>query len=175
MLAATRFEEMTYPEVQEYLEFSQREYAQGMFDQGEYPDYETALRAGRSEINHYYRTTQEGESHYTYHIVNAQTGKRVGMLAFSILLHRGDNIEPFVFIDYITVFPDARRQGHAKRAMQFVEKWALEHDLHQIDLNVMKHKKGAYGLYLGLGYEVYRERALGFAKEPGRFDMRKRF
>lgn len=172
MLANIQLVEMTYPEIQQYLEFSQREYAQGMLDQGEYPDYETSLRAARSEINHYYNTTQAGESHYAYHIVNAFNGEKVGLLAFSILIRR-DSKHPFVFVDYISVFPNHRRSGHAAFAMRWLENWAREHHLKQIDLNVMKHKKGALVLYQKLGYDIYRERALGFAKEPGRFDMRK--
>lgn len=174
MLAMISMQEMTYPEIQTYLEFSQREYAQGMLDQGEYPDYETSLRAALTEINHYYNSTQKGESHNAYHILNAQTGEKVGLLAFSIL-HRRDEIKaPFVFVDYISIFPQFRRAGYAKFAMRWLEDWTRQHKLNCIDLNVMMHKKGAVKLYQDLGYEVYRERALGFAKEPGRYDMRKK-
>lgn len=172
MLSTTILKEMSYPEIQEYLEYSQREYAQGMLDQGEYPDYETALRASRTEISHYYNTPQPGETHYAYNIINSQTGQKVGMLAFSILQGRGHE-GAFVFVDYVTIFPEFRRSRHATVAMQWLESWALQHDLTCIDLNVMKHKKGAVQLYRNLGYEVFRERALGFSKEPGRYDMRK--
>ena len=133
MLATTVFKEMTYPEIQEYLEFSQREYAQGMLDQGEYPDYETALRAGRNEINHYYNIPQPGESHYAYNIIN-QLGQKVGMLAFSILVGR-NSPQPVLFIDYITVFPEARRRGHATAAMRFAEDFARQHKIKGIKLN----------------------------------------
>ncbi len=171
MLATSHFKEMTYPEIHEYLEFSQREYAQGMLDQGEYPDYETSLRAARSEINHYYNTLIEGESHYAYNIFD-HLAKKVGMLAFSILVKRGGK-DPFVFIDYVTVFPEERRRGHAKAAMRFAEDFARQNKIKCVKLNVMKHKKGAVALYKGLGYDVYQERALGFSKEPGRYDMQK--
>lgn len=174
MLATTLMQEMTFPEIQQYIEFSQREYAQGMLDQGEYPDYETALRAARNEINHYYNATQAGESHNAYHVVNASTGEKVGLLAFSILRRRDETKAPFVFVDYISVFPLHRRSGHARFAMRWLEEWAQQHKINCIDLNVMKHKKGAVKLYQALGYDVYRERALGFAKEPGRYDMRKK-
>lgn len=172
MLAMTTLAEMSYAEIEAYIEFSQREYAQGMLDQGEYPDYETALRASKSEVTYYYSHTAPGESHHAYHIVNAQTKERSGILAFSVLI-RQPSMEPFVFVDYISVFPQSRRLGHAKFAMRWLEKWVRAEGLNRIDLNVMKHKKGAIKLYQNLGYEIYQERALGFAKEPGRYDMRK--
>jgi ribosomal protein S18 acetylase RimI-like enzyme len=163
---------MNYEEIHSYLDFSQREYAQGMLDQGEYPDYDTALRAARNEINYYYNHIIPGESHYAYYIVNHLTGVSVGVLAFSILLRRGEK-DPFVFVDYISVYPQYRRLGHAHFAMQWLEGWARDHKIKTIDLNVMQHKKGAVKLYEGLGYHIFQERALGLSKVPGRFDMRK--
>lgn len=171
MLALVRLEEMNYQDIQEYIAFSQREYAQGMLDQAEYPDYETALRAARSEVMHYYNKLNPGESHYAYHILN-RDGVRVGILAFSIL-QRKEHKMPFVFVDYITVFPQYRRLGYAKYAMQWLEDWVRAHQLTTIDLNVMQHKKGALRLYQNLGYSIYRERTLGFSKVPSRYDMRK--
>lgn len=172
MLATFALEEMDYTDIQAYLEFSQREYAQGMLDQGEYPDYETALRAARNEINHYYTHIVAGESHFAYHLKNGMTNEKMGVLAFSILLRRGEK-NPFVFVDYISVFPQYRRLGYAKLGMQWLENWAHEHGIKTIELNVMKHKKGAVALYQGLGYTIFQERALGLSKVPGRFDMRK--
>ncbi len=175
MLATTALEEMTYKEIEEeYLAYSEREYAQGMLDQGEYPTYEAALRASRSEISSYYKYTMSGESHHAYHILNAQTRERAGILAFSVLI-RKSSPEPFVFLDYISVFPMYRRRGHAAFAMHWLERWVMEQGLNRIDLNVMMHKKGAVKLYQGLGYVIYQERALGLSKEPGRYDMRKSF
>lgn len=172
MLNTFSLREMTYPEIQDYIVASQREYAQGMLDQNEYPDYETALRAARNEVNYYYNHRVEGESHYAYHILNALTNEKVGVLAFSIL-SRQSAIEPFVFVDYLSVFPAFRRLGYARFAMKWLEKWALDHHFKQIDLNVMMHKKGAVKLYEDLGYHIFQERALGLSKVPGRFDMRK--
>lgn len=172
MLGAINLSEMNFDEVKEYIEFSQREYAQGMLDQGEYPDYETALRAAINEINYYYNQALPGEVHYAYHIINAKTKERVGILAFSILVRRQGQ-EPFIFVDYISVFPAFRRQGYARYAMQWLENWVRNHEFTTIELNVMKHRRGAYNLYLSLGYQVYQERALGLSKIPGRYDMRK--
>ncbi len=163
---------MTPEEVKEYMEFSQREYAQGMLNQGEYPDYETSLRAAINEISYYYNNSLPGEIHYAYHIINAKTKEHVGMLAFSILMRRENKI-PFIFVDYISVFPDFRRQGYARYAMQWLEQWTRNHDHKTIELNVMKHRRGALQLYKSLGYEIFQERALGLSKIPGRFDMRK--
>lgn len=164
--------EMTFDEVKEYIAFSQREYAQGMLDQSEYPDYETSLRAAINEINHYYNQVLPGETHYAYHIINTKTQERVGILAFSILVRHKDKA-PFVFVDYISVFPTFRRQGYARFAMQWLENWVRNHELKTIELNVMKHRRGAFNLYESLGYKVYQERALGLSKIPGRYDMRK--
>jgi GNAT superfamily N-acetyltransferase len=172
VLGNISLQEMNFSEVKTYIEFSQREYAQGMLDQGEYPDYETSLRAAINEISYYYNQVLPGETHYAYHIVNAKTGERVGILAFSILVRR-DAKQPFVFVDYISVFPPFRRHGYARYAMQWLENWTRNHELKTIELNVMKHRRGAYLLYGSLGYHVYQERALGLSKIPGRYDMRK--
>lgn len=172
MLGAMALQEMNFDEVKSYIEFSQREYAQGMLDQGEYPDYDAALRAAINEINYYYNQVFPGETHYAYYIVNSKTRERVGILAFSILQRR-EGKQPFVFVDYISVFPPFRRQGYAHYAMQWLENWTRNHELKTIELNVMKHRRGAYLLYQSLGYQVYQERALGLSKIPGRYDMRK--
>lgn len=172
MLGSIEMQEMTFDEVKDYLEFSQREYAQGMLDQGEYPDYETALRASQNEINYYYGNPLPGEVHHAYHIINSRTKERMGLLAFSIL-NRRENKEPFVFVDYISIFPPFRRMGYARYAMQWLEHWTRNHGIKAIELNVMKHKKGAVQMYQSLGYSIYQERALGLSKIPGRNDMRK--
>jgi GNAT superfamily N-acetyltransferase len=171
VLGTISLEPMSFDDIKAYMEFSQREYAQGMLDQGEYPDYETALRAAINEISHYYNHIIPGEIHNAYHILNAKK-ERVGILAFSILLRRQAE-NPFVFVDYISVFPAFRRHGYARYAMKWLENWALNHGHKTIDLNVMKHRRGAHQLYLSLGYQVYQERALGLSKIPGRYDMRK--
>lgn len=172
MLATTILQEMTYTEIEEYIQASKREYAQGMLDQGEYADYDAAFRASANEINYYYSHTGENETHYAYHLINAHTQQHVGVFVYSVL-SRKSSPEPFVFIDYISVYPQFRRAGHARFAILWVEKWAREHHMPRIDLNVMQHKKGAVKLYESLGYEIYQQRKLGFAKEPSRYDMRK--
>jgi ribosomal protein S18 acetylase RimI-like enzyme len=172
MLKPFSLVEMNYAEIQQYIEFSQREYAQGMLDQGEYPDYDTALRAARNEVLYYYNHKVEGEFHHAYHIINTLTNEKTGIFAFSILRRRTDK-QPFVFVDYVSVFPQYRRLGYAKFAMNWLEHWAREHHIDTIDLNVMMHKKGAVDLYKTIGYEIFQERALGLSKVPGRFDMRK--
>ena len=171
MFTPLKLVEMNYDDIQAYLAFSQREYAQGMLDQGEYPDYDKAVRAARNEISYYYNHVVPGESHFAYHIMNAANGEKVGILAFSILLRRETKI-PFLFVDYISVFPQHRRLGYARFAMKWLESWAQEHGFNVIDLNVMQHKKGAVKLYQDLGYLIFQERALGLSKVPGRFDMR---
>ena len=92
MLNTFSLQEMNYADIQQYIASSQREYAQGMLDQEEYPDYETALRAARNEVNYYYSHVVEGESHYAYHIMNALTNERAGILAFSILIRKNKEI-----------------------------------------------------------------------------------
>ena len=78
------------------------------------------------------------------------------------------------FIDYISVFPDFRRQGYARRAMELMEEIARKDGLDTVDLNVMLYKAGAQQLYLGLGYSFRRPRYLGpNPHEITRFDMRK--
>ena len=172
MLNAIMMRPMSFEEIKQYIEFSQREYAQGMLMQGEYPDYEAALVAAKNEVNYYYNRKKEGEAHYAYYLVNAQTGTKVGLLAFSIL-QRHKSSASFIFVDYISIFPEFRRRGYARYAMIWLEGWAREHGFDTIDLNVMMHKKGAIALYQGLGYQIFAERALGLSKEPGRYDMRK--
>ena len=172
MFSAIIMREMTVAEIRSYIQFSEREYAQGMLMQGEYPSYEAALVAAKNEINYYYNRKRDGEAHHAYYLVNAQTGLEMGLLAFSILTRQKTGAA-FVFVDYISIFPDFRRRGYARYAMLWLETWVRKHGFHTIDLNVMQHKKGAIALYQSLGYEIFAERALGLSKEPGRYDMRK--
>ena len=168
---AVELKPMNDAETRDYIEYSIHEYATNMLEQKEYPNLQSALIAGRTEITGFYKSLKEGERFQPYHIYDTDLDKNVGLLAFSYLNYPEKRV---AFVDYISVFPDFRRRGYAKRAMEIMEEIVLKDGLDTIDLNVMLYKAGAQQLYLGLGYSYRRPRYLGpNPHEITRFDMRK--
>jgi ribosomal protein S18 acetylase RimI-like enzyme len=162
--------QMNFLEIQSYLQHSIREYAQAMFDLGEYPNFATAFRASETEVMTYYNQSMPEDTHFAFHIVEKSSNQIAGILAFSFLWIKDHHI---AFVDYIEIFPEFRRKGYAKQAMVWMEDYVRKHKLKVIDLNVMMNKAGARKLYEGLGYQVTQGRRFGQSPVICRFDMRK--
>jgi len=168
---AVELRPMNDAETRDYIEYSINEYAGNMVEQKEYPNFQSALAAGRAEITGFYKSLKEGERFQPYHIYDTELGKNVGLLAFSYLKYPEKQV---AFVDYISVFPEFRRKGYARRAMELMEEIVLKDGFDTIDLNVMLYKAGAQQLYVNLGYSFRRPRYLGpNPHEITRFDMRK--
>lgn len=162
--------QMNFLEIQNYLQHSIKEYAQAMFDQGEYPNFPTALKASETEVMGYYRQSLPEDTHFAFHIVEKDTNQIAGVLAYSYLWMKDHHI---AFVDYIEVFPAFRRKGYARKAMQLMEKNVRQTKIKNIDLNVMMSKPGAKKLYESLGYVVTQGRKFGQSPVICRYDMRK--
>ena len=139
---------MTESDFENYKKYSIKVYSQGMLDEKEYPNYEAAYASGYNEVTNFYKTLREGESYQAYNIMEETSHTIVGYLVFSYLIYNGQKI---AFIDYIEIFPQFRRKGYAKRAMELMEEIVRKDGLPLIDLNVMLHKVGAQKLYASLG------------------------
>lgn len=166
-------EKMTPTAFDAYVKDSIREYAEYMVMQREYPNVAIALKAAEAEIIPYYKNLKPNEKTFAYHIINGETGERMGYLVYSHLSSREPG-KMVAFIDFIKIDQPYQRQGYARQAMEIIEKDIHEAGIRIIDLNVMLHKLGAQALYSGLGYQYQRPRYLGpNPREITRFDMRK--
>jgi len=58
----------------------------------------------------------------------------------------------FAVVDFIGVHPDFRRQGVARKLMEYIQNWARSSGAEQIELNVWEFNTGAVSLYEELGY-----------------------
>ncbi|MBU9720779.1 MULTISPECIES: GNAT family N-acetyltransferase [Bacillaceae] len=54
----------------------------------------------------------------------------------------------------IGVLEEFRGRGYGKRLFQTLEHWALEKEIHRVELTVMKHNVNALNLYLNMGFEI---------------------
>ncbi|MDO8955155.1 MAG: GNAT family N-acetyltransferase [Gammaproteobacteria bacterium] len=162
--------QMNFLDIQNYLQHSIREYAQAMFDLGEYPNLATAMRASESEVMAYYNQSLAEDTHHAYHIVDKSSNEIAGILAYSFLWMKTHHI---AFVDYIEIYSKFRRKGFAKQAMKLMENAVRKAKISTIDLNVMMNKSGARKLYEGLGYSVTQGRKFGQSPVICRYDMRK--
>ena len=93
--------------------------AQSMFDEGEYPSIESALRASTNEI----ATVYSGKKNHEHHAFNIQlTQKEINIGIIVITIFPDRNQEQISFVDYISVHPEYQRQGYAHQAMIEMEK-----------------------------------------------------
>ncbi|KAL9058455.1 MAG: hypothetical protein Q9162_001751 [Coniocarpon cinnabarinum] len=76
-------------------------------------------------------------------------------------------------ITALTVAPDARRQGHAQKMTEALEREAERKDAWFIDLFVRADNVAARKVYDGMGYTVYRKVVEYYADGADAFDMRK--
>ena len=95
--------------------------------------------------------------HFLYEIL-ADDGRTVGFAWLAIECKHGA-VSAFVYD--IEIIPEARRQGHASRAMKVLESNAADAGAAAIGLNVFANNHGAQALYQKLGYT------------PTHFQMRK--
>jgi ribosomal protein S18 acetylase RimI-like enzyme len=84
------------------------------------------------------------------HLLDADTGERVGMLWWAEADRPGGR-EAYVY--NITIAEAARRRGHARAAFAELERVAREGGVRQLGLHVFGHNHGARRLYESLGFE----------------------
>lgn len=88
-------------------------------------------------------------------------GEVIGLVQFSVI-DTGDRPTMFsrklVFVDSLVVRTQYRRQGVGKTLMSYVQDWAAEHDIPNIELTVYGFNRAAIQLYEDLGYETMMRR-----------------
>ena len=87
---------------------------------------------------------------HLFTIVDAD-GESVGMLWFAVKERSGSRI---AYVYNIAIDPQFRRQGHAERAFDALEREASRLGLKGISLHVFGHNRGARSLYEKLGFEA---------------------
>lgn len=158
------------PDVLSYLKHGIAQYAQGMFEAGEYPSFDTSFLAANQEVLSFFHRPKEKGTQQIFFLFSPERNARVGYLEV-VKLQRTHG--PVAFLNYIEIDPAYRRQGLAKEALLQLEDWVKTQGLSVIELNVLSHRQGAIDLYRGLDYTVTREWVGGKAKHITRIDMRK--
>ena len=81
--------------------------------------------------------------------IKTEHGETAGCIWLADVERQG---ERSAFIYEVAVYPEFRRQGHARAAFLQLEEKVRELGLKSIGLNVFYHNSGAQALYAGLGY-----------------------
>lgn len=97
-----------------------------------------------SKILPYGRNT---EGHHFHVLFEADLERNIGELWFAV-----DFPEKSAFIYAINIYPEFRRLGCAKKAIQHLETMGPELGFTKISLNVFSHNRPAQALYSGLGF-----------------------
>lgn len=132
--------------------------ASGQWSQGE------SLERSRNEHAELLPQGLATPDNFLYSIVDAGSAP-VGVLWFAVKT-RFDARIAFVFD--ISVHPERRRQGHARRAFVALEEEVRRLGLSGIALHVFGHNTGAQALYAGLGFEptsISLYKAVGTARQ----------
>lgn len=85
--------------------------------------------------------------HYCRILVAPELKKNIGVFWFAV-----NPIEKAAFIYEIDIYPEFRRLGYAKQAIQHLEGMAFELGFSQIRLNVFSHNHQAQALYRTLDF-----------------------
>jgi ribosomal protein S18 acetylase RimI-like enzyme len=109
---------------------------------------ESALELARKEYAELLPKGKHTENNYIFSVLGAG-GEVVGTLWF-VAKERANRRIAYVYD--IFVLPDRRRQGHAFRAFQALEREAAKLGLTGIALHVFGHNHEAQALYCKLGY-----------------------
>jgi ribosomal protein S18 acetylase RimI-like enzyme len=89
--------------------------------------------------------------HYFYEVQAEADSPVIGFVWFGSVPRRGNRV---AFVFQIFIYPEYRRQGHGRAALQQVEALATCLGLPEIALNVFGSNVGAQALYRSLGYTV---------------------
>jgi len=159
-------------DMKKFLDHSLGDYAQAMFDAGEYPTLERASQASYEEVFSFYNTPRPEKVHYPCYIdvVTATETVEVGVTEMVSLLRSGQLV---AFVNQIWIYPPYRSLGYAAQAMLRLEELARAQKLFTLELNVLIHRVNAQRLYQKLGYTVTRRWKGGYATHMTRIDMRK--
>lgn len=134
-----------------YLQFLEKmadDYAIENVKSGRWPQ-ENALARSRAEIARLLPLGTATPDNYLFEIKAGIEGKTAGYIWLAVSDRQG---ERSAFIYEVSVFPEFRRQGHARAAFLQLEDKVHELGLQSIGLNVFYHNSAAQALYTSLGY-----------------------
>ena len=132
---------------QQFKQQLSEDYAKENVKSGRWPEH-NALERAKGEME---RSLAQGiatPDNYLFEIKTDQ-GETAGCIWFAVEERQGGRS---AFIYNVLVFPEFRRQGHARAAFLQLEEKVRELGLKSIGLNVFYHNSGAQALYAGLGY-----------------------
>ena len=125
-------------------------YADDNVQSGRWPS-ELALERARTEFHRLLHRGLQTPDHFVFEIENDSTGEPVGVLWFAII-ENGDVRSGYVY--NIRIKPEFRGRGHAKAALDLIEKFAVSHGLASLALHVFSFNTGAQALYRSIGYGI---------------------
>ncbi|EEP81809.1 N-acetyltransferase 5 [Uncinocarpus reesii 1704] len=121
-----------------------------------------------------------------FNVVEDRDGKIVGYIMGKLeaqhpSMRHSEHYTPWHgHITVLTVAPASRRQGHARRLTEALERASDINDAWFVDLYVRAGNKVAVGMYRGMGYSVFRRVVNYYSDDPtgqsggeDAFDMRK--
>lgn len=141
-----------------YVEAAIAGYAEDNVASGRWPKA-TALERARADIESLLPQGLDTPDNFLYEILERAGGSVIGFLWFAVERRHGD-IAAYLYD--LEIKPPHRRNGHALRALQALERAAVARGALSIGLNVFASNAGAQALYRKLGYV------------PTNLDMRKR-
>jgi ribosomal protein S18 acetylase RimI-like enzyme len=124
-------------------------YAAERVKSGDWPESD-AIDRSRASLDELLPRGIETPDNHLFTIVDAN-GESVGMLWFAAKERSGNRI---AYVYNIAIDPRFRRQGHAERAFDALEREASRLGLKGIALHVFGHNRGARSLYEKLGFEA---------------------
>jgi GNAT superfamily N-acetyltransferase len=131
----------------QFFEEMAKHYADENVESGRWPP-ENALERSRSQISQLLPQGVGTSDNYLFEIKDDK-GQTAGYIWFAVSERQGDRS---AFIYEVMVFPEFRRQGHARAAFLQLEEKVRELGLPSIGLNAFYHNHSAQALYTSLGY-----------------------
>ena len=133
-----------------YLHAAAASYAEDNIASGRWPK-KGALERSLAEMQRLLPQGVATPDHHLFEMVAVEGGTTVGYLWFAVEERHGMR---GAFIYDLEVKAEFRRQGHAKRALQALEKIVTALGLSSIGLHVFSQNAGAQSLYRELGFAV---------------------
>lgn len=133
-----------------FAERSIADYAQDNAQSGRWPEGDAPARA-RAEFARLLPQGAATPNHFLYEIQDAASDQPVGVLWFAVDTHHGATAG---YLYNIRVEPAFRGRGHAKAALDELDKIALGMGLTSMGLHVFGHNTSAQALYRASGYWI---------------------
>jgi len=139
---------MTEQEFGAYLERAVKRRAERYVSRGFWRE-EVAVETARRDLAEWLPQGLRTPHHRFVQIVDERTGSRLGEACYTIE-ERGGKTQ--FWLDWITIDPEHRQEGHATEALQEIAEEAARAGADRVNLKVFADNPGAKALYVRLGY-----------------------